>query len=66
MMNIYISENSNPNKILQNSFLKTVFTLFNQTYFEERKIENKNCFETIKIKNENKKMFNKANASLNT
>ena len=50
MMNIYISENPNPNRILQNSFLKTVFTLFNQTYFEERKIENKNCFENNKNK----------------
>ena len=37
MMNIYISENPNPNKILQNSFLKTVFTLFNQTYLKKEK-----------------------------
>ena len=66
MMNIYISENPNPNKILQNSFLKTVVTLFNQTYLKKEKQKTKTVLKTIKIKNENKKMFNKANASLNT
>ena len=51
-----INENSKPNKISLFFILENNFILFNETHFQEKKkLANKNCFQKMKIENENLK-----------